>query len=106
MKGRNMKVINMRTGRTSKYKPAKRYRRKRAKAIRSFPSTITHMQHILVNRETLAALAMHGILAACASPQFYDRILGASAEEKTSPHRFIAHMAYQLVNAMQLEGHG
>jgi len=55
-------------------------------------------------RDELAAVAMHGILAACASPQFYDRLEQRCEQEKVSMHRFIANMAYEIAAAMQLEG--
>jgi hypothetical protein len=55
-------------------------------------------------RDELAAVAMHGILTACASPQFYDRIADEARKEKTTVARYIAHNAYGVANAMQLEG--
>lgn len=55
-------------------------------------------------RDELATIAMHGILTACDSPQFYDRIADTAHKEKTSVPRVIAHQAYHLANAMMLEG--
>jgi phage gp37-like protein len=56
------------------------------------------------HRDELATVAMHGLLMACSSPQFWDRIAETARHEKTTPYRVIAHTAYNIALAMQLEG--
>jgi hypothetical protein len=60
--------------------------------------------HNAKRRDELSAIAMHGILMACSSPQFWDRIADTARHEKTTPYRVIAHAAYNIALAMQLEG--
>lgn len=49
----------------------------------------------------LAKTAMHGILCACASPQFADRIYAAAGSSNMTPQEYIAGMAINQANAMQ-----
>lgn len=52
----------------------------------------------LTPRDVIAQQAMHGILTACSSPQYYDRIRERASEYKI-PER-IAEMAYIQADAM------
>ena len=55
-------------------------------------------------RDELAAKAMHGILCACSSPQFRDKILSYCERTKTSETKEIARAAYEYADAMIAEG--
>lgn len=56
------------------------------------------MKKVNKERDHLAAIAMHGILTACSSPQYYERIRERASDYKV-PNE-IARMAYAQADAM------
>lgn len=55
-------------------------------------------------RDELARTAMHGILTACSSPQYYDRISKAATGNCEQLYHTIARDSYKLADAMIAEG--
>lgn len=53
------------------------------------------------NHETLAAIAMHGILCACASPQFREKIEERAKANKVQLHTAISLMAHDMAVEME-----
>lgn len=49
----------------------------------------------------LAKTAMHGILTACSSPQYYDRIVEAAGRTNMTPQEYIAGMAILQAETLQ-----
>lgn len=58
-----------------------------------------------MDRDTLAAVAMHGILTACSSPQYVDNLIReAKLLAKDDIYERIAERAYNVADSMMKEG--